>query len=197
MNKTSQKGNVAIILLFAILLVGVAAGAYYYGKGELKLPTKQQASSEIQVVATPTPNASNLILEKLVFNIPLDWWSKSYDDVNSGKWANINPQPLPEPGDAVPAFTLYYRPNKTIEEQKTELIDNWGLTDRKEETKNVNGSTVYILKGMSKPGFLESKNMAIALAQKDQNIYYLFDTGTLTNHEVYFDQILSTFKFTN
>jgi len=178
-------------------LVGVAAGAYYYGKGALNLPTKQQASSEIQVVATPTPNTSNLILEKLAFNIPLDWWSKSYDDASSGKWANINPQPLPVPGDAIPAFTLYYRPNKTIEEQKTELIDNWGLTDRKEETKNVNGSTVYILKGVSKPGFLESKNMAIVLVQKDQNIYYLFDTGTLTNHEVYFDQILSTFKFTN
>lgn len=76
MNKSSQRGNIALILLFTVLLVGVAAGAYFYGKGGLTLPTKQPASSGAQVSPTPTVSETySWISEKFIsskkWRIPL------------------------------------------------------------------------------------------------------------------------------
>ncbi|MBI4029031.1 MAG: hypothetical protein HY376_01575 [Candidatus Blackburnbacteria bacterium] len=55
MNKPSERGNIAIILLFLVALIIVGAGAYFYGKGSLKLLTKSSTPSGTQVSATITP----------------------------------------------------------------------------------------------------------------------------------------------
>lgn len=195
----SQKGSIPLLVLLGILLLGtVGAGAYYLGRTDQARQQKPYPS----IVPTPTistrqsSNQNLIALEKLTFSIPDGWWSKHYDDSKNGKWTNINPQALPEPSDAVPAFTVYYRKNTTVDQQKIELIDNWGFSDRKEEILKINGVTVHTLEGVSRPGFLESKKMKIAFIPKDSDLYYLFDTGILEKHETYFDQILTTFKFT-
>jgi len=60
MPRTSQRGNIAIILLFLVASIGVAAGAYLYGKGSLKFSTtKQTIAPGAQISVTPVPTTTN------------------------------------------------------------------------------------------------------------------------------------------
>ncbi|MEK7521288.1 MAG: hypothetical protein AAB599_00590 [Patescibacteria group bacterium] len=53
MNNKPQRGNIGIILLFAIALIAVGTGAYFYGKGGFSLKQTPPAPGA-QVSTTPT-----------------------------------------------------------------------------------------------------------------------------------------------
>lgn len=195
-----EKGSTAIILLITLLLGVVTFGAYYYGRSTVSTSPPAPISSTPSP-AKPAAQISTVNWEavqhgRLMFKIPPDWWSKKYTDESGNIWYNVNPTVLAQPGDAVPAFAIHYEKNTKVEDKKKELIDFWGLTETKEEAVTVGGKSGIKLEGTTQPGYLENKKMSWALFNAEYDLYYLVDTAASDNHKELFDQILSTFKFT-
>jgi len=200
----TQRGFTPIILLFiTVLVVIVVAGAYLYGKGGLKLLTKQPTSPGVQVSATPTL-ANDETANWKIFSSKYYGFSNKYPT----DWENDNfcyqcpAQPVIEESneryfhskqDKYPKGIMYMIGSKEGS-ASLEVIENtarnWNLKNQRVEDITIDGS-----KGIKVSGYDENgQEVGVAVFE---NKDYIFQ---VSNHQGYSDilkQILSTFKFTN
>ena len=186
----SQKGFTPILILLGVLvIIAVASGAYFLGnqKSPVLTPT---ATSEVSK-PTPTPDLDETkdwktyTKEKLVFKIPSDWWIK-------GNY--INPTPLLNATDQVYSFGLFIEPNTTTTQEKENIIKSFPLTEIKEEDINISENLGIKIAGKVGYGPLEGQMVKVALFQIGNDVYRFENLNI--NFATYFDQILSTFRFT-
>lgn len=193
---------IPIILAVIVLLLGVG---YLVGAKVFSLKGPIVVSPQISSSPTPAPDATanwkTLNLDELSFKIPSNWWHEGpgYDATGITspkiKWVNINPNKLAEATDQPPAFQVK-KDIKTFDQRKNEFINQF--ENFKESSLTLPGvDKATLLEGATKPGFLGSRKIKVAVIQFKDVAYSLEEINLINNHEKFFDQILSTFKFTD
>jgi len=200
-----QKGFSLILILVGILiLMGVAGGAYYFGRQTLSLRGVSE-TSDVAILPTLSPAPS--ITESTSSADMANW--KTYITSQYGfsikypdNWETYNYGSKPEDEPIEPSGERFFRPiGQTAAEISLEIsprestrldliedtIKNYSWDNKTVEKVSVGGVDITKVTG-SQTG---KKNIAVAF-QKGNNI---FKIQTLGNYADILEQMLSTFKF--
>lgn len=205
-----QKGFSPLVILITILLLaGIGAliykkyvyqkqleragGAEGFVRGEdyLREQLKREEAERAREIAT----WKTLVLGKLSFKIPSDWWSEgpATDKTGfvKGNWINVNPTSLPQDADVPPAFQIKEK-RAILDEEKAAVTKD--LADVKQTSITEFGVDGWIIEGTNATGIYEK--VKVALFPFRDKVYSLEAIGSINDESRYFEEILSTFKFT-
>lgn len=198
----NQKGLAVIPILLALLIISILiGGAYYFGKSQSIKPTIQTPQAVPTLIATTetsnwkTYNYSVKGLE-LSFRYPPDWekfpqgegggvsfYAPTYSQLDG----TINIEPL-----------LPQESFQTVCSNEIKNARQWNWIDIKETQTKINDIPVTTLRG--KIGHIDNKvHDRLYAVLMDENHCVRVDALSYNNpsQQAIFDQILSTFKFTN
>lgn len=195
--KTSKPWLKPLLLGFAVVALATifTLGGYTLAQNQ----TPKQAIKPT-IVASPTPDPLQTwktnTLANLTFKIPQSWDTYAYTTDKEGRnGIAFNPTTIIVPGDIPSAFYINVDTNAQVADVKKELT--YSYTNGHEQPIIINGITGILFEGDSPAGYLNSTKQKFAFFQYKNGVYYLWDMGTTQDSELYFKQILSTFKFTN
>lgn len=189
---------------FFLLLTFISLGvAIYFAYQNQKL--KNELSQALKAQETPSPTQTPDVtadwerssIKNLTFKIPNTWWvSKALSDEEES-WIMINPTSLEKDPEPFPIFTIYYQTNTTLEKIKQNLIKAIPLSNINEENLTIPAGQGMLLLSAEVPLGPLQGNIVYAFLTSGKDIYYMVDIGGIENHTEVFNQILSTFEFTD
>lgn len=198
----NQKGITPILILLLVVVVGaLVGGAYLYGKGGLRLPTKQPTSPSAQVSATPNPATdetanwktfkSNLGFSVKYPNYWPDWSATSQTQ---------NQEFLPDNTDKL-AISISLPPDNVSPPTIDKAVQDvqLGVTNPTTQTMVLNGYDVRMVSG-TRNGMDGNEDSSVAIFSVSNNTKYLVGAVFLSKDlkekdEKIFNQMLSTFRF--
>ncbi|MBI2268027.1 MAG: hypothetical protein HYU80_01105 [Candidatus Blackburnbacteria bacterium] len=203
MNKDPQRGFAAFVLLFVVLLVGVGAGAYYYGKGSLKLPVVAPQVSPSSEISTPSSTTDETVNWKVYmdqrygfsFKYPSDW-----DTTNLGTSLVVAPQSVV---DGIKKIAGGFGGGKGL---VSSLYVNKQRVPTKSDGFQKVSSTQIVVGGKNATLHTITVTQASPLGESGERVIQVeipFEKGFVeyelldTRYRSIYDQILSTFKFAN
>lgn len=187
----------------AILLIAVVAvGGYFIYTNYSNNRTRTPASLPSPSPAENISNWKTLMFNNLSFKIPANY-NSGYLGGSSAVFA-IDPQPIPQNspyGDFTPAFTLEIIKNKTLSQAKKDFLKQDGYTNKESTSVIIDNHSGLKTKEVLSPGQdVVNHNQWDLYISVGQDLYHFssFDLHiSSVEQQKYFDQIVSTFKFTD
>lgn len=151
--------------------------------------------------SNPTTNWKTVTFNKVSLKIPPIYTS---GNLGSSAVYAIDPQEIPQTssyGDFTPAFSLQVMKNKTVDQAKQEFLTQAGYTNKESTMITVDNKPTLKTTQIIPPGQdTKDHHLYAVYIPLDQDLYVFnsFDLHiSAEEQQKYFDQILSTFKFTD
>jgi hypothetical protein len=185
------------VLFFMVVLFFIGSVVFFllsrsqqFSKGSvLVVPT---IAATPAITQNPTASWKPVTLDNVTFKIPFEWWIDGPITASKGTWININPEPLPVPGNVPPAFIVMHDV-KSITEKKQELSAE--LSNIQELSLPNSALEGILLEGTTKAGYTPAHKIKIALVLHNSQLYFIQELNTIASQDTYFGQIVSTFTF--
>jgi len=203
---TGGPPNLPLFLIIgAIILIAlIATSTFFLGKSQnnqSNSPSPSSTSSSFSTFSpTPTPDPTadwqSLSLDQLELKIPSTWWSNKYTQSPTDKWIMINPTSLSGNPEPLPAFEIHEY-NTNLEQKKSQLIKAYPIDIISETSITIANLQGKKLSGKIPRGPLANKSIEIIFLPLNDTLYSFVNFNLAAESEVFFNQILQTFKFTD
>lgn len=221
-----SKGFAPILIILGIVLIlGVVGGVYYFGKSFVKLPTSSSQITTSQILVSPTQplvkttisptstavdetaNWKSKSTKLLFFKYPSNW-EESQDKetggytlikpINNDKvWVGINDSTYTNQSETPEQLAKQALGNETPVNKKQTIVDGHSAVYQERHYPNDARIEVYIgdVKEMSE---FPAQDGGPRLTSGTHSIFMeVRDLAQLETSKTIFNQILSTFRFTN
>lgn len=204
-----QKGFAPIVTILGIIVIfGAVGGAYYFGQSSTKLPasssqvpvaTSQTPISPTQPIAKTTISPTSAIVDETanwkIYQNEIYKFSLKYPDVYK---TDVSEAPDNQTHENVSSLRLL-GPVSTVEifaenNNSGLSLSDWVTKYAKLDTKNAKSITIDNQSGYRFIGNNMGAVYSLVYLKKDKIIYWM---QIVPEDNQIFDQIISTFKFTN